>query len=154
LKIPLGLLLPIGQDNKENIQKYLSDDSYIITVGDRTTEKMIEYGIIPSLQIVDGFEKRQKRKFPKLRKESEFKITNPAAEITLHSIEMIKKAFDMIPPIRLTVKGEEDLLVLPVCKHAPQNSVVLYGQPNKGLVLVQVTPEIRNKAQTLLDMMK
>ena len=41
LKTPLGILLPIGQDNKENIQKYLLDESYIITVGDRTTEKMI-----------------------------------------------------------------------------------------------------------------
>ena len=95
LKIPLGLLLPIGQDNKKNIQKYLSDDSYVITVGDRTTEKMIEYGIIPSLQIVDGFEKRQKREFPKLGKESELKIDNPAAEITLQSIQIIKKAFEM-----------------------------------------------------------
>jgi len=42
---------------------------------------------------------------------------------------------------------------LPVCVHAPKNSVVLYGQPNKGLVLVQITTEIRNKAQTLLDLM-
>ena len=154
LKIPLGLLLPIGQDNKKNIQKYISDDSYVITVGDRTTEKMIEYGIIPSLQIIDGFEKRQKREFPKLATESELKIDNPAGETTLQSIEIIKKAFEMIPPIRLTVKGEEDLMVLPVCIHAPQNSVILYGQPNKGLVLLEVTPEIRNKAQTLLDMMK
>jgi len=154
LKIPLGLLLPIGQDNKENIQKYLSDDSYVITVGDRTTEKMIEYGITPSLQIIDGFEKRQKREFPKLGNESELKIDNPAAGITLQSIEIIKKAFEMTAPIRLTVNGEEDLLVLPVCIHAPKNSVVLYGQPNKGLVLVEITTEIRNKAQTLLDMMK
>ena len=154
LKIPLGLLLPIGQDNKENIQKYLSDDSYVITVGDRTTEKMIEYGITPSLQIIDGFEKRQKREFPKLGNESELKIDNPAAGITLQSIKIIKKAFEMTAPIRLTVNGEEDLLVLPVCIHAPKNSVVLYGQPNKGLVLVEITTEIRNKVQTLLDMMK
>ena len=154
LKTPLGILLPIGQDNKENIQKYLLDESYIITVGDRTTEKMIEYGIIPSLQIIDGFEKRKQREFPKLGNASELMIDNPAAEITLQSIEIIKKAFEMTPPIRLTVNGEEDLLVLPVCIHAPKNSVVLYGQPNKGLVLVEITTEIRNKAQTLLDMMK
>ena len=146
--------MPIGQDNKDNVQKYISDDSYVITVGDRTTEKMIDYEIIPSLQIIDGFEKRQKREFPKLGNESELTIDNPAAEITLQSIEIIKKVFEMIPPIRLTVKGEEDLLVLPVCIHAPKNSVILYGQPNKGLVLVQITTEIRNKAQTLLDMMK
>ena len=154
LKIPLGLLLPIGQDNKENIQNYISNNSYIITVGDRTTEKMIEYEIVPSLQIIDGFEKRKKREFLKLGNASELKIDNPAAEITLQSIEIIKKAFEMTPPIRLTVNGEEDLLVLPVCIHAPKNSVVLYGQPNKGLVLVEITTEIRNKAQTLLDMMK
>ena len=154
LKIPLGLLLPIGQDNKENIQKHLPDNSYIITVGDKTTEKMIEYGIIPSLQIIDGFEKRKKREFPKLGNESQLKIDNPAAEITLQSIQIIKNAFQMTSPIRLIVNGEEDLLVLPACIHAPKNSVILYGQPNKGLVLVQITTEIRNKAQTLLDMMK
>jgi len=154
LKIPLGILLPIGQDNKENIQKYLSDISYIITVGDRTTEKMIDFDLIPSLQIIDGLEKRQKREFPKLGNASELTIDNPPAEITLQSIEIIKKAFTMNSPVRLTVNGEEDLLVLPVCIHAPENSVVLYGQPNQGLVLVQITTEIRNKAQTLLNLMK
>jgi uncharacterized protein (UPF0218 family) len=146
--------LPIGQDNKTNIQKYLSDNSYIITVGDRTTEKMIDFDLIPSLQIIDGLEKRIKRDILKLGSAFELKIDNPAAEITLESIEIIKKAFTMNSPIRLTVNGEEDLLVLPVCIHAPENSVILYGQPNKGLVLVQITTEIRNKAQALLDLMK
>ena len=154
LKIPLGVLLPIGQDNKINIKKYLSDDSYIITVGDRTTEKMINFDLIPSLQIIDGLEKRIKRDIIKLGNASELNIDNPAAEITMQSIEIIKKAFTMNSPIRLTVNGEEDLLVLPVCIHAPENSVILYGQPNKGLVLVQITTEIRNKAQALLDLMK
>ena len=154
LKIPLGVLLPIGQDNKRNIQKYLSDDSFIITVGDRTTEKMIDFDLIPSLQIIDGLEKRIKRDIIKLGNAFELKIDNPAAEITLESIQIIKKAFTMNSPIRLTVNGEEDLLVLPVCIHAPENSVILYGQPNKGLVLVQITAEIRNKAQALLDLMK
>ena len=59
---------------------------------------MIEYGIIPSLQIIDGFEKRQKREFPKLGNASELIIDNPAAEITLQSIEIIKKAFTMNSP--------------------------------------------------------
>ncbi|MDC4229134.1 MAG: GTP-dependent dephospho-CoA kinase family protein [Nitrosopumilus sp.] len=154
MKIPLGILLPIGQDDKTNVQKYLSDDSFIITVGDRTTEKMIDFDLIPSLQIIDGLEKRIKRDIIKLGNAFELKIDNPAAEITLESIEIIKKAFTMNSPIRLTVNGEEDLLVLPVCIHAPENSVILYGQPNKGLVLVQITTEIRNKAQALLDLMK
>jgi len=152
-KTPLGILLPIGQDNKENIEKFLSNNSYLITVGDKTTEKMINFGLIPSLQIIDGFEKRQKRDLPKLGSATELKIDNPAAEITLESIEIIKKAFSMTAPVRITVMGEEDLLVLPVCIHAPDNSIVLYGQPNEGLVLVEISTEIRNKAQTLLDLM-
>lgn len=152
-KTPLGVLLPIGEDNKENIQKYLSKNSYVVTVGDQTTEKMINFGLIPSLQIIDGFEKRQKRDLPKLGSATELKIDNPATEITVESVEMIKKAFSMTSPVRITVFGEEDLLVLPVCIHAPDNSIVLYGQPNEGLVLVQITTEIRNKAQTLLDLM-
>ena len=96
--------MPIGQDNKENIQKHLSDNPYIITVGDRTTEKMIEYGIIPSLQIIDGFEKRQKRELLKLGNASELIIDNPAAEITLQSIEIIKKAFTLNSPIQINCK--------------------------------------------------
>ena len=60
----------------------------------------------------------------------------------------------MSPPVRLNVNGEEDLLVIPVCIHAPENAVVMYGQPNEGLVIIKITPEIRNKTQTLLDSME
>jgi hypothetical protein len=68
-------------------------------------------------------------------------------------MQVIQKAFSSEPPVRITVDGEEDLLVLPVCMSAPENSVVLYGQPNEGLVLVHVTPEIQAKVQKILDSM-
>jgi GTP-dependent dephospho-CoA kinase len=154
-KNPLGILIPESEANKSNIQKYLSKNQYLITVGDRTTEKMIEFGVIPSLQIIDNQEKRVKREPAKSNhKFTELLCDNPAAEITPQSIDMIKKAFTSKTPVRLTVVGEEDLLVLPVCVHAPENSLVMYGQPNEGLVIVNVTPEIRNKTQRLLDLME
>ena len=81
-------------------------------------------------------------------------MDKPAAEITSQSVSIIKKALVMQTPVRLFVNGEEDLLVLPVCIHAPENAVVLYGQPNEGLVIVIITPEIRNKVQTILDLME
>jgi uncharacterized protein (UPF0218 family) len=154
LKIPLGILLPESQADKTNIQKHISESSYIISVGDRTTEKMIDFGLIPSLQIIDGQEKREKREPPKLEDTTELIVENPAAEITSQSMSVIKKALALQPPVRLFVIGEEDLLVLPVCVYAPENAVVLYGQPNEGLVIVKITSEIRNKAQTLLDLME
>ena len=155
LKIPLGLLLLESDATKKNIQKHISENSFIITVGDRTTEKMIEFGLIPSLQIIDGQEKRIKRDIPKsFDISTTLTCENPAAEITDQSIETIKKAFASHTPVRITVNGEEDLLVLPVCIYAPENSVVMYGQPNEGLVIVKINPEIRNKTQTLLDLME
>jgi uncharacterized protein (UPF0218 family) len=155
LKIPLGLLILENDVNKNNIQKYISKNSYIITVGDRTTEKMIDFGLNPSLQIIDGQEKRIKRDMPKnFEVLTTLSCDNPAAEITIQSIETIKQAFVSQTPVRITVNGEEDLLVIPVCIHAPENSVVLYGQPNEGLVIVTITPEIRNKTQKLLDSME
>mgnify|MGYP003348287999 CR=1 FL=1 len=78
---------------------------------------------------------------------------NPAAQITPQSIDTIKQAISTKPPVQILVNGEEDLLVIPVCMFAPENSVVLYGQPNEGLVIVPVTQEIRNKTQNLLDRM-
>lgn len=154
LKIPLGTLLLESQADKENIQKHITANTYLITVGDRTTEKMINFDLIPSLQIIDGQEKRKKREPPKLSNATELLVDNPAAEITPQSIDVIKQAFSMKTPIRILVNGEEDLLVLPVCVYAPENSLVLYGQPNEGLVITKITTEIRNKAQTLLDLME
>ena len=153
-KNPLGVLLREEIADKEHILEYLSDDSYVITVGDRTTEKLIDFGIIPSLQIIDGIEKREKRESIKLENCIELTVDNPPAEITDSSIEIIKKAFAMNSTVRIMVNGEEDLLVIPVCIHAPENAVVMYGQPNQGLVIVQVTTEIRNKTQKLLDLME
>ena len=155
LKIPLGELLPEHQADKSNIQKHLDGNSYVITVGDRTTEKMMEFDLIPSLQIIDGLEKREKREQPPaLANATELTVNNPPAEITFESIQAIKQAFSMASPVRIKVIGEEDLLVIPVCIHAPENAIVMYGQPNEGLVIVKITPEIRNKTQRLLALME
>lgn len=154
-KAPLGILLLEKDATKQNIIKHIPENSFMITVGDRTTEKMIEFGLTPSLQIIDNQEKRVKREPPKSSDiQTDLMCDNPPAEITLESIETIKKAFSLKPPVRLTINGEEDLLVLPVCVYAPDNSVVMYGQPNEGLVIVRITPEIRNKTQSLLELME
>ena len=154
LKNPLGNLISDNDPNKENIIKKISAESVIITVGDRTTENMLQLGLKPQIQIIDGLEKRSECAVPAddtiITKLS---CKNPPGEITEESIQVIQKAFSCEPPVRITVDGEEDLLVLPVCMSAPENSVVMYGQPNEGLVIVHITPEIRAKVQKILDAM-
>ena len=154
LKNPLGNLIKDNDIDKENIIKEISAESVLITVGDRTTENMLQLGLKPQIQIIDGLEKRNKRLVPADDTiNTNLSCKNPPGEITEESIQVIQKAFSCEPPVRITVDGEEDLLVLPVCMSAPENSVVMYGQPNEGLVLVHVTPEIQAKVQKILDSM-
>lgn len=153
LKKPLGILIKDSETTKENILKNIPRDSFVISIGDATTEKLIKYGISLSLQIVDGLEKRSKRMIPESTATTTFSCHNPPAQITEESIKIIKKALQE-PPARIIVTGEEDLLVLPVCVLAPENSVILYGQPNEGLVIVIINSETRNKAQSIMNSMR
>jgi len=137
LKNPLGNLIKDNDIDKENIIKEISAESVLITVGDRTTENMLQLGFKPQIQIIDGLEKRNQRIVPTDDAvNTNLSCRNPPGEITEESIQVIQKAFSCEPPVRITVDGEEDLLVLPVCMSAPENSVVMYGQPNEGLVIV------------------
>ena len=154
LKNPLGNLISNNDPNRENILKKISAESILITVGDRTTENMLQLGLKPQIQIIDGLEKRNQRAVPvDDTVNTNLSCKNSPGEITEESIQVIQKAFSCEPPVRITVDGEEDLLVIPVCIHAPENSIVMYGQPNEGLVIVTITPEIRAKVQKILDAM-
>ena len=154
LKNPLGNLINDNDPNKENIIKNFFAESVIITVGDRTTENMLQLGLKPQIQIIDGLEKRSECAVPADDTiNTKLSCKNPPGEITEESIQVIQKAFSSEPPVRITVDGEEDLLVIPACVFAPENSVVMYGQPNEGLVIVTITPEIRAKVQKILDVM-
>ena len=154
LKNPLGNLVSDNDPNKENIIKKITAESIVITVGDRTTENILQLGLKPQIQIIDGLEKRNQRIAPiDDTINTKLSCRNPPGEITEESIQIIKKAFSSEPPVRIVVDGEEDLLVVPVCIFAPENSIVMYGQPNEGLVIVQITPEIRAKVQKILDAM-
>jgi uncharacterized protein (UPF0218 family) len=153
LKEPFGILIKDNKVTQENISKILTKDAFIITIGDASTEKMIKFGFNPSLQIVDSLEKRNKRDLPEGNVKTILTCKNPAAEITDASILVIRKALEMAPPVRIIVTGEEDLLVLPVAIYAPDNSVIFYGQPNEGLVMVCMTEEVRNKAKSIMHYM-
>ena len=154
IKNPLGVLISDKDPNKENIIRKISAESVLITVGDRTTENMLQLGLKPQVQIIDGLEKRNQRIVPADDTvNTNLSCRNPPGEITEESIQVIQKAFSCESPVRIMVDGEEDLLVIPACIHAPENSIVMYGQPNEGLVIVTITPEIRAKVQKILDTM-
>ena len=155
LKIPLGSLIKNDDSEKARVIKQIYAENVVITIGDATSELLIKMGLIPFLQIVDGKEKRHDRELPVNDSiVTSLYCVNPPGGLTQQSIDTIKKSFNSKPPIRILVDGEEDLLVLPACLFSPENSVVMYGQPNEGLVIVRITNEVREKIQKIVNSMK
>ena len=155
LKIPLGKLIPNDSSGKEDYIRKIYSEKVVITVGDATSELLLQMGLIPLLHIIDGQEKRKKRSLPLSDViNTELTVKNNPGEISSESFNLVKTIFRQKPPIRLVVDGEEDLLVLPVCLFAPENSVVMYGQPNEGLVIAEITNEVRDKIQKIVNQMK
>jgi uncharacterized protein (UPF0218 family) len=50
----------------------------------------------------------------------------------------------------LKIIGEEDLAVLPLILAAPLDTIIYYGQPNKGLVKILVSEENKERAYNIL----
>jgi hypothetical protein len=73
---------------------------------------------------------------------------NPAGVLTEEFIETCKISINEAStanPIIIEGKGEEDLAVLPCIINSPKDTMILYGQPHEGVVLVMVE-EAYNKA--------
>ena len=115
----------------------------IITVGDRVSATFIEAGYEPEMVIVDySIERAPADDYLKEIVQDysvpEVKVKNPAGSITQELWQTIKKADK---PVKIVVSGEEDLATLPATLFASLGSVVVYGQPGEGLVIVKVTEE-------------
>jgi GTP-dependent dephospho-CoA kinase len=122
----------------------------VYSVGDVVTHNLQRKGITPDVAIIDGFTMRVPCSKQPCLMGSCIRVKNPAGTLTEDLINAVNKAIAS-PPVTIVVDGEEDLAVIPVVMAAPQGSIVLYGQPHKGIVLRRVTPEAKLVARQLLE---
>ncbi|NKQ38343.1 MAG: DUF359 domain-containing protein [Methanosarcinales archaeon] len=157
LRIPFGKLYNgIGISVISKIRKDVSNAVKVISVGDATLFQLLESNIIPDLMIVDELIQRKPISETisiAIKKATKFKkiVNNPPGSITLNLIEEIEDALSKTVPIQILVKGEEDIAALPVMLMAPISSIVLYGQPNEGLVLVKITESKKQEIRKLFN---
>lgn len=126
----------------------------IISVGDTVSRNLHEHGVSPQLLITDNKRMRkriQPRIFPT---KSIVHVKNPQGTITEEAIIAIQKALESDRQVHIIVDGEEDLLTLIAVLHAPEESLVVYGQPYEGIVVVKVTPEKKAEVMEVLKAMK
>ena len=151
LKRPFGTLVPEQDITKQKILSMLEGVKRIFTVGDATTERLVSFGITPDIAVVDGLERRSRRDRSIDYHAKEMLCTNPAGTISKEAVNVLQIALKTPPPITVKVKGEEDMLALPLFTLAPKGSAVLYGQPLEGIVLVYITEEKQNQAKDLME---
>ncbi|WP_297516383.1 GTP-dependent dephospho-CoA kinase [Thermococcus sp.] len=157
LKKPLGELIkgPIPEPYLR-IKDELRGKT-VITVGDVVTENVLKLGISPSLALYDLRTKRTDYS-PDINAKAVFMtVSNPPGTITKALLDAVRKAFRLVErgrPVHILVSGEEDLGAVPAVLYAPLNSVVLYGQPDEGVVLIKVTPECKRRCAQILAKME
>jgi uncharacterized protein (UPF0218 family) len=151
LKWPFGTLIPDKQVTKEKVASMLKGARQVIAVGDATTERLVSFDIVPDVAVIDGKERRSRRNYPANYQAKEFHCTNPASTISQDAVNVMQGALKTLPPVRVLVDGEEDLLALPAFAMALEGSAVLYGQPLEGLVVVKITLAKQKQAKDLME---
>jgi GTP-dependent dephospho-CoA kinase len=127
----------------------------VVSVGDVCTETILGLGIEPKLAIVDGRTKRGpwsaklgKRKFRKV------KVRNPAEAITKEMWAAIGDAYGRAGSTLIVVDGEEDIASLACIFLAPEGTTVIYGVPNRGVMVIPVEAAIRSRTGAVLAEME
>ena len=138
---------------------FLDQSDYIATVGDICTIKIIEEIRVPNLMIIDYKTKRnidldeaQTKIIESINCHS-VNVRNEAGTITDELINAIEKAIYSNKTTKIIVDGEEDLATLPVIKLCKNGAKVIYGMPDKGMVVVDVNQQTKERANRLLERM-
>ncbi|MBS7608012.1 MAG: DUF359 domain-containing protein [Candidatus Bathyarchaeia archaeon] len=156
LKKPLGELIRGSYEETMGKLKLLVEREKppcIVSVGDVVSRNLVKENFRPKLLIVDNRVMRSNVEPAKLDADEEKHVKNPPGTITFEALNAIQEAFKTTHTVKIVVDGEEDLLALPAIQHAPENALVIYGQPHEGLVVVRVTLQKKAEVAEILEEM-
>jgi GTP-dependent dephospho-CoA kinase len=147
-KKPFGKIYP----NLNDINRSILENHFIISIGDETTNNLLNADIIPKIGIIDNIIERKTSKHSIKYNAVTLNAVNPPGTITDELWATIQKSFDIAckSNVLIVVEGEEDLVVIPCVLMAPEGSLILYGQPGEGVVLVE-TNKVKETAKEMLD---
>ncbi len=156
LKTPMGDLVL-----EKALLQLLKNEKLIISVGDQVTYTILKNFIEPAFCIVDF--KTRRGKFPsefikiiKSYGDEVIKVKNPKGTITDELWNAINCAFTNANKqiqTRIEVEGEEDLASLAVISLAPSDAIIIYGLPDKGVLVIKPTMENKATVKEVLDKM-
>ena len=155
LKHPLGeLLTGPPQETTAWLRRLVEEEKppLIICVGDAVSKNVREAGVDAGVSVVDYKVMRQEISPWEYNGTIVFRVSNPAGTIEFAAWEALREAIERKNAL-LIVDGEEDLLALPAILLAPDGSLVVYGQPREGMVVVKASPEKKKEIQRIIELM-
>jgi cytidyltransferase-like protein len=150
LKKPIGRLL--SRSIKVNLIKLIRNKLIVVPVGDVISKFYLENGLKFDFCVFDNKSERKDVSVSLLEQFSQdniIKSTNNAGNIEKGVFSTLKKALSEKKSV--FIEGEEDLVVLPMIMILPLESLVLYGQPKEGVVVVEITEERKEWCRELLE---
>ncbi|MFB6103551.1 MAG: GTP-dependent dephospho-CoA kinase family protein [Halobacteriaceae archaeon] len=128
-------------------------DGPFVAVGDMVTYHLMAAGITPAVAVLDGHTERDtldEEVRATLPIEDADRIPNAAGTLSAELVAALTTALDSMDGTVILVDGEEDLAAVPAIVAAPDDAVVVYGQPGEGMVAVVVDDETRARVRDLL----
>ena len=157
LKTPLGRLLA-GEPSKtvEELRSLIENENplFFAVVGDFTTRIILAAGLEPDLVVVDNRVMREDVEPVDLGDRQVFTTENPAGTVAMGAWASLEKAVTLKREASVVVEGEEDLIVLPLISLTPVGSMIVYGQPRVGMVVIEVTAEMKAWTEDFLSRME
>tara|TARA_B100000900_G_C20598156_1_gene724311 strand:+ start:3728 stop:4783 length:1056 start_codon:yes stop_codon:yes gene_type:complete len=171
LKTPFGILIEGEEEDpklamREALDRIPDSKGPVIAVGDVTVKTLQDLGRPADIALIDGMTKRQKwaeaSEIDYGLFDTVLNCTNPAGRLTPDlyrcCIEAISRFGygdepDKSQSTLIVIDGEEDLAPLIIHPLAPLGSVILYGQPGKGVVIRFTDLDAKSRCRNLLQSM-
>ncbi|MFQ6064287.1 MAG: GTP-dependent dephospho-CoA kinase family protein [Candidatus Bathyarchaeia archaeon] len=128
--------------------------SILISVGDVVSKNMMENGIQPKVLIVDNKVMRKRIKPIQVKVDQTLYLKNLPGTLNDEAWNVVRRALNKEEMTRVLVDGEEDLVTLVAVLCAPENALVVYGQPHEGIVAVRVTDQKKEHVRQIVEAMK
>lgn len=150
LKDPQGSVVN-GLDELNNLLSNLSPTN-ICLVGDITLSFFLENNLSFNMGFYDGKTQRKpNQQVEKLISDSpQHFLTNDSGTINPEIIQTYESLSSSSNQI-IKVDGEEDLIAVALVLLQPLQSVVIYGQPDKGLVVMHISEDKKEQMKLLIS---
>ena len=142
---------------EKELRERLTDSSRVICVGDVVTVTLIELGLEPDVAVFDY--RTQRSDNPDAKKTISglsgtlVRVENPPGTITRALWRAVRDAVTGVGKKKIEVAGEEDLAALVAVATAPDGAHVIYGLPQRGLMVVRVEESTRAAAVAAISRM-